>query len=178
LSTDGFRPTRSSTRYRIFMVPVGLSPNPEVIRRWTNAGALHVINTRMRHARDLTDKQWKVLDPLIPEPIVVIPLPVKIQYLPKYGVPPRSSFLECPAVVWAVEGPHCGPERRPSACLRDQRVANGCWQEQASDHGEDASAKTERPTRKRTRNLSRCIEPERHHELRRLHEVECASRCT
>ena len=30
---------------------------------------------------------------------------VEIQCLPKYGVPPRSSLLECPAVVWGVEGP-------------------------------------------------------------------------
>ena len=29
----------------------------------------HGINTGMRHTRDLTDEQWKTLDPLIPKPI-------------------------------------------------------------------------------------------------------------
>jgi hypothetical protein len=28
----------------------------------------HCINTGMRHTRDLTDEQWKTLDPLIPKP--------------------------------------------------------------------------------------------------------------
>jgi transposase len=41
----------------------------EVIRKRTNAGTLHVINTRMHQSRDLTDEQWKSLDPLIPQPI-------------------------------------------------------------------------------------------------------------
>ncbi len=31
-------------------------------------GLLHRINTRMRHTRDLTDQQWKILDLLVPEP--------------------------------------------------------------------------------------------------------------
>jgi|SRR5260370_5443809 len=45
--------------------------NPEVIRRGPPtraAGVSHGINTPMRHARDLTDEQWKILDPLIPKP--------------------------------------------------------------------------------------------------------------
>ena len=29
----------------------------------------HCINTGMRHTRDLTDEQWKTLDPLIPKPM-------------------------------------------------------------------------------------------------------------
>lgn len=29
---------------------------------------LHGINTGMCHKRDLTDQQWKILDPLVPEP--------------------------------------------------------------------------------------------------------------
>jgi transposase len=32
-------------------------------------GRPHCINTGMRHTRDLTDEQWKTLDPLIPKPM-------------------------------------------------------------------------------------------------------------
>ena len=31
-------------------------------------GLLHGINTGMCHKRDLTDQQWEILDPLVPEP--------------------------------------------------------------------------------------------------------------
>ena len=31
-------------------------------------GLLHGINTGMCHKHDLTDQQWKILDPLVPEP--------------------------------------------------------------------------------------------------------------
>ena len=31
-------------------------------------GLLHGINTGMCHKRDLTDQQWKILDPQVPEP--------------------------------------------------------------------------------------------------------------
>jgi hypothetical protein len=41
--------------------------NPEVIRKRTNAWALHVINRRMHQSRDLTDEQWKSLDLSDPE---------------------------------------------------------------------------------------------------------------
>src|SRR5260370_26115907 len=51
--------------------PGRIVDNPEVIRRGppTRAAAVpHGINTPMGHARDLTDEQWKILDPLIPKP--------------------------------------------------------------------------------------------------------------
>jgi hypothetical protein len=43
-------------------LPEGFVPT----RRY--AGVPHCINTAMRHTRDLTDEQWKTLDPLIPKP--------------------------------------------------------------------------------------------------------------
>jgi len=46
----------------------GISAGGEYFEERTNAWALQVLNTRMQQSRDLTDEQWKILDPLIPEP--------------------------------------------------------------------------------------------------------------
>src|ERR1700733_4342025 len=56
---------------------------PEVAYRTFAGGVMAecsiCINTGMRHTRDLTDEQWKTLDPLIPKPEPSNPRSISIE---------------------------------------------------------------------------------------------------
>jgi transposase len=97
-------------------VPSRWSAKPEVIRTSPamRRGSAHGINTQICHARDLTDEQWKILDPLIPN---------ARRRRDGQGRPWKSRRSAMNGILWVLRtgAPSDLPDRYPSFQTRHRR---------------------------------------------------------